>query len=221
MTLEELQAVVGALQEGRTEAARARNRVVALMLGTLGLRVGEVCAARWGDLDLERGKLRVRGKGGSYEMVDVPVILGEALAEWWERILPEGGSCIIRRVWKSGRIDGKGMGPSSIRRMVGVAGQESGVGAVSPHDIRATVAGLLADAGVEVEQIRGLLRHKNAEVTRRYIGKRGAGAGLVMAGMLELPREQGARDTRQETRDKRQELVVGSALPYPEQPLLI
>ena len=186
LTLDELRAVTGALCAGRTEPARARNRVIALMLGTLGLREQEICAAQWGDL--AEGRLAVRGKGGSYQVVNVPELLQEALATWRALVQTSGtygeDTPIIRRVWKSGKVDGRGLGTSSVYRLVREAGERAGVGVVSPHDLRATVAGLLADAGVPVEDISRLLRHKNQEVTRRYIGRRGAKAGHVMAALL-------------------------------------
>ncbi len=184
LSLDELQAWVGAMQGGDSPVAKARNRVVALLLGALGLREAEVCKARWEDLQRQGGRLvlAVRGKGGGYDPVVVPAVLEEAL-ELWGTYCPKEGA-LIRRVWKGGALDKAGVGTSSIYRMTREAGIQAGVGRVSPHDIRATVAGLLHDAGAEMGQISRLLRHKNEEVTRRYIGQRGAEGGVLMAEVL-------------------------------------
>jgi len=190
--VEELRQVMWAIvATGGTEAAKARNRVLALMLGTLGLREAECVAARWEDVEERRGangerrvRLRVRGKGGTFDVVDVPEVLAGALEEW-KALVPASSrsGAILRRVWRSGKVDARGMGTSAVYRIVAIAGARCGV-KIGPHDLRATVAGLLADRGVAVEDISRLLRHRNQEVTRRYIGRRGAGASGVMEAVL-------------------------------------
>jgi len=62
--------------------ASGAEKVMVLLGAHAGLRIGEMASLRWDDLDLERGKLRVRsGKGGKAATVSVTRRLRDALAE--------------------------------------------------------------------------------------------------------------------------------------------
>lgn len=200
LTLEELQAVQREMENTQTGAMRARNRVLFLLLATLGLRRAEAAGLRWSDRVIRGGReqLRVRGKGSTVAWVDVPAVLGRALHAWFFWV-PDGGgdTPILRRVWKSGKVDSQGMGPDAIYRTVRQAGLDAGLDSISPHDLRHTVAELLDQAGVPIEQVSRLLRHSSVEMTRRYQNAaRGAEAGAVMGQLIQnttvdpLPAEQ-------------------------------
>jgi len=187
LSVDEMRTLMAAFGAARTAAMAARNRVIGLMLTTLGLREREICAARWEDVVRAGGEvvqLRVRGKFSTYETVDVPGVLADALAAWETFCPAVAGTPLVRRVWKSGAISSEGVGESSIFRLVVETAARAGLGHVSPHDCRASVSGILFDAEVPIEDISRLLRHKDQAVTRRYIGKRGAKAGLVMGQLM-------------------------------------
>jgi site-specific recombinase XerC len=56
-----------------------RDRVALSLMARLGLRKNEVRLLRWRDVDLERGEVRVRGKGG--KIADVPIDYEELLSD--------------------------------------------------------------------------------------------------------------------------------------------
>lgn len=195
LTLAEVQAVQAELERARTQTMRARNRVLFLLLATLGLRRAEAEGLTWADWVSRGGReqLRVRGKRSTVAWVDVPPVLSQALQVWRELLLPdaEERTPILRRVWKSGKVDAQGMGADAIYRVIRAAGLAAGVGVISPHDLRHTVAELLDQAGVPIEQVSRLLRHSSVEMTRRYQNTaRGAEAGMVMGQLLAVAPQQ-------------------------------
>jgi integrase/recombinase XerC len=59
-----------------------RDRAMMELFYSSGLRVSELCALRWGDLDLVGGEVRVLGKGRKTRIVPVGRHAREALAAW-------------------------------------------------------------------------------------------------------------------------------------------
>jgi site-specific recombinase XerC len=56
-----------------------RDQVELTLMARLALRKNEVRLIRWRDVDLERGELRVRGKGG--KIAEVPIVSERLLAD--------------------------------------------------------------------------------------------------------------------------------------------
>jgi integrase/recombinase XerC len=63
------------------EKADSRQRALVLLGADAGLRISEAAALTWGDLDFERRRLRIRGKGGKVQRVAATQRLLEALRE--------------------------------------------------------------------------------------------------------------------------------------------
>ena len=76
------------------EAVAARDQAVLELLYGSGLRVGELCGLRTGDLELGRGLVRVWGKGGKQRLVPLSDPSVDALRRWLdgprEQLVREG-----------------------------------------------------------------------------------------------------------------------------------
>lgn len=180
---DELRAMLGALQHGETETIGMRNRVLALLLGVLGLRRSECAAASWQDVQQRRGQLvlKVHGKGAKVRWVTLPQLVAETLAAWGSLVGDLVGP-ILRRVYKSGKVGARGISADQIYRLVRAAGEAAGL-AAAPHDLRRSVADLLEQQS-GIEEVRKLLGHNSLAVTERYLEQRGAVGAVHLAEVL-------------------------------------
>lgn len=128
-----------------------------------GLRQGEMLRLRWGDVDLDAGRILVReAKSGVGRVVPIDRPLRAILAAWrqepWQADdglvfgEPKGGPRWQKTLWKHFR-----------RACAG-----SGVRGVRFHDLRHTCASLLLMAGVDLVTVSRLLGHASTTMTLRY-----------------------------------------------------
>lgn len=172
-----------------------RNHLVVTMLCTMALRRDELASARWGDLSSQNNRpvMRIHGKGQHMGMIDIPRPVLLALDNWRRAVAPSElhpapETPLLRRLWKGGRISRFGLTPDGIWLIIDEASRHAGLGHVAPHDLRRSVAGALQEAGVPIDKISRLLRHRNVAVTERYLSRlplRNEG-GVLMSDLLGL-----------------------------------
>lgn len=124
-----------------------------------GIRLGDVLALRWRDVDLDKGIVVIRGsqtKGGKTYSVplheEVLAVLrkrAEQRKSKEDRIFPHSGPSFRKAFKRALRLAGL---PTTIRI----------------HDLRHTFASWLALGGVPLQQIQLLLGHKDFQTTLRY-----------------------------------------------------
>lgn len=170
LSADQLKAIISSAGDIATSLnQQLRNRVVAGALCTMALRRDELAAARWGDLDYEEDRLRLRVNG---EWVVVTPAMADILARWREVLDdPMPGSPLVRRIWRGGRIASDGLSPDGIWLVVRDSARYADLGHVTPDDLRRSVAYGLRDAGASTEYIRDLLRHRNLMVTERFLAR--------------------------------------------------
>ena len=138
--------------------------LVALLLHT-GLRVAELAALRWADLEIRdrSGKLTVRrGKGRKQRTIPLNVEARNALAE----LRPLRGPGKAQAVLQGQR------GPLTERGIQAILAKYAGaarLAELSPHVLRHTWCKNLADSGARLEVIAALAGHESLETTRRYV----------------------------------------------------
>ncbi len=145
------------------DLADAAERVVVLLGAHAGLRISEMTALRWGDLDLERGELLVTaGKGGKSARVHLTRRLREALVS-----LRRGGLA-VRRQRDAGYV--LPWGTDHTRKHFRTLCQRAGVDYAS-----AGVHGLRHGAGTryyrqthDLGRVAAHLRHADIQTTRIY-----------------------------------------------------
>ncbi|MDC8756247.1 tyrosine-type recombinase/integrase [Janthinobacterium fluminis] len=147
---------------------------VRLMFG-LGLREGEAAGARWEWIDWQRATYTPGvTKGREAEPVPIPSWLVGHLAP---QRMSEG-------LIAPGR-DGAQQPAGFARKAMQVANAHCKVKGITPHRLRGTFATLLSEAGVPIQTIQGVMRHKSPMTTMAYLEKRHDTAALAQASIAE------------------------------------
>jgi integrase/recombinase XerC len=165
----------------RVVAAGGKKRDLAIVLILLhtGVRVGELVAICWRDVEMSpnKGRLTVRyGKGRKLRIIPLNKTVRKAIGELKamaggrvkpdDRLLPS----------KPCRLSPSGGDISACRveSMLRRYGRLAGIPDLHPHVLRHTFAYRLIEQGVDIETIRGLMGHSSIIVTSRYL-RRGLG----------------------------------------------
>lgn len=157
---EELERLMAAVQVEEDPHVRA---IVPLLVLT-GLRKRELLSARWEDVDLDRGEIRLpETKTGEDKDEEI-------------RLLPPGAVAILRelpRLEESPYVFPSPVDTSKprddIKRPWQSIREAADLEDVTMHDLRRTAGSLMAQRGVPIEHIGQVLGHsRNAAVTRIY-----------------------------------------------------
>ena len=135
-----------------------RTRVMVLLAALAGLRVSEVAKMRGEDVDVDRRRIYVIGKGGKHAWVPLHPLLAEAAATmpargWW---FPGNN-----------RRPGEHVHPKSVSDIIGQAMRRAGV-AGTPHSLRHWFATTLLEDGADLRTVQELLRHASVQTTQIY-----------------------------------------------------
>jgi integrase len=172
------------------EAARGDQLEAAFnMLVFYGLRKGEVLGLRWGDIDLENRKLRIRQQvhraGGKLLVGPLKTRAGKRdlpLLNVVETALTERrNSQSVQKQnagesWHCGDIDsdlifttvsGRPVDPKNFNRSFERICAEHGVRRIAVHHVRHTAATLLKDLGIPVRDVQLILGHSNIVTTQQ------------------------------------------------------
>jgi len=147
----------------------ARDRAILELLYATGVRVSELTAIDFDDLDLGEAMMRVRGKGKKERMVPVGSKAVAAVRSYLRRRgelepRPGSGGDALFLNFRGTRLNVR-----SVRRIVNRYIHECAiVRKVSPHTLRHSFATHLLDAGADLRSIQELLGHVSLSTTQRY-----------------------------------------------------
>lgn len=146
-----------------------RAELIVLLGGRAGLRLGEMVALRWVDVDLERQRISVRQnewrghvdapKGGKSGYVPIVSELRDAL----RRHRHLRGPRVLHR------NDGGALSEGQVQRIVARVEREAGLPPRGVHALRHTFGAHLAMRGAAPKAIQVALRHRDLSVTQRYL----------------------------------------------------
>lgn len=149
----------------RSRVAGARDLAILTVLLRLGLRAGEVAGMRLGDLDWRRGEVGVRGKGGAFDVLPMPVDVGDALAGY---LSVRGGADGHPQVFLRARAPLGGLSMSGVRAVVRQACERAGIPDTGTHRLRHGTATELLRHGAGLPEIGQVLRHRPLQTTAHY-----------------------------------------------------
>jgi integrase len=206
------------LHELATAAGACRPLVY--VLGTCGLRFGEVAELRWRDLDLDDLRLRIARsvtlvdgafvvgspKNGKARTVSLPALVADLLTpgDMDGLVFPDsaGGymrGANVRRRWWSRAVTAAQLFP---RTATGAAGKPAVEYEFKLHELRHTPASLAIQAGANIKALQNMLGHESAGLTLDRYGhlyeSDVEAVGVAINSLL--------------TRDCGQNMVTGSAI---------
>lgn len=169
--------------------AHHTNLTIAVYLALYtGMRRGEVCGLRWGDVDFQHNVIWVKqaigtGRGGTYikatktdKVRDIPIppTLSVILRQWKHAYMDQCDEFDIpwsKQLYVTGDVDSSYYNPhtltkewKALAKMLNLIGSEGR--RVTYHDLRHTYAtATLIDGGVDVKTVSSILGHADATMT--------------------------------------------------------
>lgn len=150
----------------RSSVSGMRDFAILVMLVRLGMRRGEVASLRLDDIDWRAGELVVRGKGARVERLPLPADVGEAIARYLRDGRPPG--FVAREVFVRVKAPQRALTAGGVTQVVVSASKRAGIGEVTAHRLRHTVATELLRQGAPLDEIGELLRHRSTLTTAIY-----------------------------------------------------
>lgn len=128
-----------------------REEVAFFLFAFAGLRLGEVAALPWEQVDFERWQIRLTGKGGKFRLVPLHPALNEVLREQQTRSRP-------RELHVLSTVTGQPLAAGTLGRAVRELVDRAGVAIDAPsHAFRRTVATVMYEQGVRTRVIERIM----------------------------------------------------------------
>jgi integrase/recombinase XerC len=139
-----------------------RDRALLELFYSSGLRLSELCALRWRDLDLADGLVTVLGKGRKQRSVPVGSHARAALAAWRDAQQPSSDAPIFPG--RNGPI-----GPRAVQLRLRLLAQRQGLfKRVHPHLLRHSFASHVLESSGDLRGVQELLGHADIATTQIY-----------------------------------------------------
>lgn len=156
----------------RTDAKGLRDKVILHLLYDVALRRAEVVELDLEDVDLERGTLRILGKGRlQKETLSLPTRTKKILSDWLAVRGDIEGPLFIN-FHHDPRIQGKRLSATSLYRIIRDLGTQTGQ-KVRPHGLRHTAISeavrKVQAVGMDVTKVLQFSRHKDLKTLQVYI----------------------------------------------------
>ncbi len=149
---------------GDPEHRRLRDLALLEVLYGSGVRVSELCGLDIGDLDLDRARATVLGKGSKQRQVPLSAPAVVALDLWLRRGRHELVSDLTPPAAVFLNLAGRRLTPRDARRIV----DRRAPSPTHPHALRHTFATHLLDGGADLRAVQELLGHADLGSTQIY-----------------------------------------------------
>ena len=143
-----------------------RDKAIMELFYSSGLRLSELAALQWEQLDLPSGMVTVTGKGNRTRMVPVGRVASEALLEW-RKVRGQFASFEQPHVFVSRR--GNPISPRTIQSRIRYWAKHQGMPQnVYPHLLRHSFASHMLESSSDLRGVQELLGHANISTTQIY-----------------------------------------------------
>ena len=145
-----------------------RDRALLELMYACGLRASEAIGLEVGDVDLDEGVLRARGKGSKERLVPVGTAAADAIAVYLQRGRPRlVGDRWEARLFLNQR--GAGLTRQGLYKIVQRHAKTAGLATkMSPHTLRHTFATHLLAGGCDLRSLQEMLGHADIATTQLY-----------------------------------------------------
>ncbi|HKH18512.1 MAG TPA: site-specific tyrosine recombinase XerD [Solirubrobacteraceae bacterium] len=151
-----------------TEPAALRDRALLETMYACGLRASEAIGLEVGDVDLEAGIVRARGKGSKERLVPFGSAAARALGTYLQR----GRGRLVGDRWESRLFvnqRGGGLSRQGLYKIVQRHAESAGLASkMSPHTLRHSFATHLLAGGCDLRSLQEMLGHADIATTQLY-----------------------------------------------------
>ena len=149
-----------------------RDRALLETLFSTGLRVSELCALDRDEINVDRGEIAVRGKGGKIRLVFLSEEAKKKIKDYISERKDVDPALFIRipKNNKFEKFDKLRMTPRTVQRLIkkysvmaGIVGKR-----ITPHILRHSFATNLLRNGADIRSVQALLGHSNLTTTQIY-----------------------------------------------------
>ncbi len=169
-----------------------KTRVMVALHYYLGLRVSEIAAVNGSDIDWDARTLTTVGKGRKEATLPVPSAMWPIFLE-----MPRSGYWFPNRTANRFHAAGEGhITGNSVSGIIGEAIKRAGL-KHRPHDLRASLATEMHEAGVSDFVVQRSMRHSNMDTTTLYLKLKPEGIrhGFDLLPEITIPERSGRRRT--------------------------
>lgn len=148
---------------GRFEAVR--DALCLELLYGAGLRVSELCALRYADVDFHSASARILGKGSKVRVAPFGSKALELLKEWKAEFAPGAGrEDFVLKTEKGARLY-----PRLVQRLLKKYLAEADLPSnITPHKLRHSFATHMVDGGADLRALQEMLGHSSLSTTQVY-----------------------------------------------------
>jgi integrase/recombinase XerD len=162
----------------REKPEGARDYALMLVMLRLSMRVAEVCSLRASSIKWSHGRwtLRCKVKGGREEVWPLPKDVKQAIDEYLKldaqrrmTLHSDTDAFVFQPHWNYRTlVFDKALSTRMVQNIVAKWGRFTGVGDVSPHDLRRTAITRALEMGQTYRQVQMMTKHKDPKTVMRY-----------------------------------------------------
>lgn len=145
-----------------------RDAALLAVMVTTGLRRAEIASLNFDNYDEIEGQIYVyQTKGNKDRICYLPLLTRKLLKKWLIKRGYNPGS-LFCRVWKNGKVDAHRISTQAIYNIVREWAGRSGLGKLTPHDLRRSFITRLLESNVDINTVSQLVGHSDISTTSRY-----------------------------------------------------